>query len=344
MVSGGGGFWLHYNPSFVGGYVGSRNEHVGAIIQKRSRFFRLGQQSGGGDGLPTIDGVTAPWSPDAVQQAGLGGEDLRGPALILIGQPIRALKPVGALGSKAGSSVASYTLSKALPQKMAVRVMGTKVLGRALGRLVPYAGWALTAYDVNEFLRETFPSYDNFINTQNQLNQQYGGATYVGSDGIYVCFEAGTLIYTEKGLQPIEELEEGIMVYSYNFDTDSVELQPITKFFRREVSEIYDVSAGNEQISVTAEHPFYVQGKEWVKVKDLVPGDRLQSEPRSVVEISGTNRKKNRVTVYNIEVEGTHNYFVSATKILVHNKSISEMSSEEEAEQKEETLEQVNHE
>ncbi|MFT4734465.1 MAG: RHS repeat-associated protein [Arcticibacterium sp.] len=48
MDSGGGGFWLHYNPSFVGGYVGSRNEHVGAIIQKRSRFFRLGAQNGGG--------------------------------------------------------------------------------------------------------------------------------------------------------------------------------------------------------------------------------------------------------------------------------------------------------
>jgi hypothetical protein len=49
MDSGGGGFWLHYNPSFVGGYVGSRNEHVGAIIQKRSLFFRLGAQSGGGN-------------------------------------------------------------------------------------------------------------------------------------------------------------------------------------------------------------------------------------------------------------------------------------------------------
>jgi hypothetical protein len=47
MDSSGGGFWLHYNPSFVGGYVGSRNEHVGAIIQKRSLFFRLGAQNGG---------------------------------------------------------------------------------------------------------------------------------------------------------------------------------------------------------------------------------------------------------------------------------------------------------
>jgi hypothetical protein len=54
MDSGGGGFWLHYNPSFVGGYVGSRNEHVGAIIQKRSLFFRLGAHNGGG-GLDGMD-------------------------------------------------------------------------------------------------------------------------------------------------------------------------------------------------------------------------------------------------------------------------------------------------
>jgi hypothetical protein len=55
MDSSGGGFWLHYNPSFVGGYVGSRNEHVGAIIQKRSLFFSLGQQSGTNDGLDIYD-------------------------------------------------------------------------------------------------------------------------------------------------------------------------------------------------------------------------------------------------------------------------------------------------
>jgi hypothetical protein len=63
MNSGGGGFWLHYNPSFVGGYVGSRNEHVGAIIQKRSLFFRLGQQSGGGD---------SEFDPDLVDYLALG--------------------------------------------------------------------------------------------------------------------------------------------------------------------------------------------------------------------------------------------------------------------------------
>lgn len=82
-----------------------------------------------------------------------------GPTLILLGQPIDALKPVGALGSKTGSSIASKYLAKAMPstftktlgkpmgQKIAKSV-GTNVIGRAAGRFVPISGWSLTAYDI----------------------------------------------------------------------------------------------------------------------------------------------------------------------------------------------------
>lgn len=58
------------------------------------------------------------------------------------GQRIKALKPVGALSSERGSSVASKIGRKLLPQKMASRVLGTKVLGAAAGRAIPYVGWA----------------------------------------------------------------------------------------------------------------------------------------------------------------------------------------------------------
>jgi hypothetical protein len=107
-------------------------------------------------------------------QAGIGitpNEHWIGPGLILAGQPINALKPVGALGSSSGSSIASKSLSKVLPYKSPVikqvttsvfgRASSTAVLGRAVGRFVPIAGWALTAYDVwdnretiNEFIQE----------------------------------------------------------------------------------------------------------------------------------------------------------------------------------------------
>ncbi len=93
-----------------------------------------------------------------------------GPALVGLGQPIKYLKPVGFLGSKVGSSVASYTLSKAIPltftkavgKKVGTQIarkVGTNVIGRFLGRLVPYVGTALVIKDVTDLLGA---AYDNF--------------------------------------------------------------------------------------------------------------------------------------------------------------------------------------
>ena len=50
-------------------------------------------------------------------------------------------------GASKGTSIASLTLRKAFPQTLATRVLGTKVLGGALGRLVPIIGEGLMIYD-----------------------------------------------------------------------------------------------------------------------------------------------------------------------------------------------------
>ena len=59
-------------------------------------------------------------------------------------------------GSAAGTSIASKYLSKILPQKMPFRIIGTKVLGRAIGRAIPYVGWALLAIDAIELVVELY--------------------------------------------------------------------------------------------------------------------------------------------------------------------------------------------
>ncbi|MCG8574785.1 MAG: hypothetical protein MI810_07870, partial [Flavobacteriales bacterium] len=75
-----------------------------------------------------------------------------GPIMIGLGQPIKLLKPVGALGSKPGSSVASSLLRKAVPLKMPYPILGTRTLGGAVGRAVPVVGWGLTAMDMGQAL------------------------------------------------------------------------------------------------------------------------------------------------------------------------------------------------
>ena len=103
-----------------------------------------------------------------------GWEHLIGPTLIGLGQPLKSLKPIGALGSKPGSSIASYSLSKLFPQRFTsvlgkkvgrkvARVASSNTIGRAMGRSVPYLGWGLLGYDI--------------ITTSWNLGQEYGPFT-----------------------------------------------------------------------------------------------------------------------------------------------------------------------
>ena len=84
-----------------------------------------------------------------------------GPLLITLGQPIlskRFIMP----GSSPGSSIASTLLSK-IPLKSPIRLfapvinksgvrwVGTKLVGRFVGRWIPYVGWGLTIKDVVDY-------------------------------------------------------------------------------------------------------------------------------------------------------------------------------------------------
>ena len=135
--------------------------------------------------LNEIDEYTSFVQNDYIQQvAGLSGDwkHFVGPSLIFLGQPIRALKPIGALGSKPGSSIASYTLSKAFPQRFTnvfgkkigtkiAKKVGTNTIGRAIGRFVPYLGWGIT-----------------IVTTSFSLGEKFGPSTWFGNND-YKWFE-----------------------------------------------------------------------------------------------------------------------------------------------------------
>jgi hypothetical protein len=84
-------------------------------------------------------------------------------------------------------------------------------------------------------------------------------------------------------------------------------------------------------LNTTEEHPFLVRfgatadaddplaTGHWVQAASLKPGDEIRTasgEPAVVVTVQFTGR---RATVYNIEVEGLHNYQVGPEGVVVHN-------------------------
>ena len=135
---------------------------------------------------------------------------------------------------------------------------------------------------------------------------------------IKICFTEGTLVATEKGNKKIEDIKEGDLVWSYNEETGKKELKKVVGLSRNTSSSLVRVIVDGAEITCTPEHPFYVNGS-WVEAKDLIKGMSLTTLEGKISSVESVELLDGKVKVYNFEVEGNHNYYVSEKGILVHN-------------------------
>jgi intein/homing endonuclease len=68
----------------------------------------------------------------------------------------------------------------------------------------------------------------------------------------------------------------------------------------------------------TPEHPFFVNN-DWLQAKELKRGDSLFtfSVYKVAIDRSYAFRTDTTTAVYNLEASGNHNYYVSASKVLL---------------------------
>ena len=89
------------------------------------------------------------------------------------------------------------------------------------------------------------------------------------------CFRGDTVVSTDKGPRPIRDLAVGDRVWSFDEASGKEVLQQVTRVFRQPGKNLRAVGAGAETIYTTDGHPFRVEGKGWVKARDLAAGQRL---------------------------------------------------------------------
>ena len=131
-----------------------------------------------------------------------------------------------------------------------------------------------------------------------------------------------TLVSTEDGLRPIEEIQAGDYVWSENTETGKKELKKVLSVSVTETTTLVHVTTENGTvINTTENHPFYVEGKGWCAAAELETGDVLRTEDGEQETVKGVQTEKldKAVKVYNLEIEGSHTYYVSADSVLVHN-------------------------
>ncbi len=133
------------------------------------------------------------------------------------------------------------------------------------------------------------------------------------------CFAAGTLVHTNKGKVPIESLKLGDEVLSKNDITGEIAYKPVVDTFSKQTDKIYTIHAGDEQIKVTYNHPFWIKDQGWKSTEQLKIGDYLITDDNHPVMIKDIEISENEETVYNFTVAEFHTYFVTDLGIWTHN-------------------------
>ncbi len=140
----------------------------------------------------------------------------------------------------------------------------------------------------------------------------------VNEEGESMCFVAGTLVATEEGDKPIEEVEKGDKVWAWNQETNRNELHTVLMLVRKETQQLVFIRLPDETIRATPEHPFWVNGK-WVEAQNLQTGELLTTLDGKTLAIRSVRSEQQTVPVFNFKVATAHTYFVSGYRVLVHN-------------------------
>ena len=147
-----------------------------------------------------------------------------------------------------------------------------------------------------------------------------GGLAANGLPG-HNCFVAGTLVQTQDGEKPIEEIQPGDMVWAWDEETGEVALKPVVETYINQTYELVHVFVNGEEIVATPSHPFYSPVKGWTDAVRLRAGDILVLVNGEYVVVEKVQHEilESPVAVYNFQVADFHTYYVSGMGVLVHN-------------------------
>ena len=133
-----------------------------------------------------------------------------------------------------------------------------------------------------------------------------------GIDGVGAQFQTSLFEYEEVGLATVLEYERGFKVR-----VGSGRLVVMT--VNHLSNDVYEVGFGVASLRGTGSHPLYsLDRDDWVRVRDLRIGERLQTA-EGAVSVEALEKVRGLHRVYNLEVEGDHEYFAGEAGVRAHN-------------------------
>ncbi len=139
------------------------------------------------------------------------------------------------------------------------------------------------------------------------------------------CFAAGTPVSTERGPLPIERIQVGDRVLAKQVTTGELAYKPVLYTSVRRPMALVTLKIGDEPITCTGGHRFWVSGNGWVKARDLTPDARLHTATGNAL-VAAIAAGPSQET-YNLVVDDFHTYFVGNARIMVQDLPLPQPSN-----------------
>lgn len=146
------------------------------------------------------------------------------------------------------------------------------------------------------------------------LYKEFGRPTTSAGGG---CFTAETLVLTDNAAKKIADVVVGDVLLTYN-SQGKIKTNRVSEALIFKNDHYFII---NGKIKVTKMHRFFTEDG-WKRVRDLEIGDLLQKSDGAFEAIRSKEFVPAQLTVYNLEIEDNHNFFVSSNGkdgYLVHN-------------------------
>jgi hypothetical protein len=134
------------------------------------------------------------------------------------------------------------------------------------------------------------------------------------------CFVAGTPVWTERGILPIETLTTGDRVLARDLRSNQLVYRNVINLTTRERTPTLRVQLPNETLQVSGSHPLHAVGHGWVRARDLKRGTTLTGR-QGVVLVEDVTHGSTE-PLFNLVVERDSNYYVGLEGVLSHDHTI----------------------
>ncbi|NUQ65429.1 MAG: hypothetical protein HUU20_23420, partial [Pirellulales bacterium] len=138
--------------------------------------------------------------------------------------------------------------------------------------------------------------------------------------GTLDCLAAGTPVWTDAGMRPVEQIRVGDRVLSQDADSGELAYKPVLRTTLRPAGPLTRITVGERALRSSGGHTFWVAGRGWVKARELETGAVLHGVAGTASV--GTVEMAGYEPTYNLVVADFHTYFVGEARILSHDNTV----------------------